>query len=274
MPARHLGLFTGEEQPISAEALARLAETISAQVDLVRLLELAAGATVPPAADIPAHQEQVPVQARIGVARDKAFCFYYEDNFDLLRAAGAELVFFSPLEDRCLPEGLDGLYLGGGYPELYARELSGNLTMRQAVYDWAESGRPLYAECGGFMYLTEGIVGDAGEELPMAGVFPVTARMQKKRASLGYREARLEADCFFGPAGTVLRGHEFHYSAIGEMPSHIARIYAVNSSVNGDENREGYRYKNVLGGYLHLHFGFNPGMAVEFVRACRQGGEI
>ena len=273
MPARHLGLFTGEEQPISPEALARLAATISAQVDLVRLLELAAGATVPTAADIPAHQEQLPVQARIGVARDRAFCFYYEDNFDLLRAAGAELVFFSPLADRQLPEGLDGLYLGGGYPELYARELSGNLTMRQAIYDWAESGKMLYAECGGFMYLSEGIAGDDLGVLPMAGVFPVTARMQKKRAGLGYREVRLEADCFFGPAGAVLRGHEFHYSVIDEMPAHIARIYAVNSRGNSDASREGYRYKNVLGGYLHLHFGFNPQMAGEFVRACRQGGE-
>ena len=274
MPARHLGLFTGEEQPISPEALARLAATITAQVNLERLLELAAGATMPPAEDVPDRQESIPVQARIGVARDRAFCFYYEDNFDLLRAAGAELVFFSPLEDRCLPEGLDGLYLGGGYPELYASQLSGNLGMRQAIYEWAESGKPLYAECGGFMYLTEGIAGDDVGMLPMAGVFPVTARMQKKRASLGYREVRLEQDCFFGPAGTVLRGHEFHYSVIGEMPDHIARIYAVNSSVNGIDSREGYRYKNVLGGYLHLHFGFNPRMAGEFVRACRPAGKL
>lgn len=267
MPARHLGLFTGEEQPISPEALDRLAATITAQVNLKRLLELAAGAGSS-AEVVPASQEQAAVQARIGVARDRAFCFYYEDNFDLLRAAGAELVFFSPLVDQELPAGLDGLYLGGGYPELYARELSGNLGMRQAVYDWAESGKPLYAECGGFMYLSEGIVGEDVGALPMAGVFPVTARMQKKRASLGYREVRLERDCFFGPVGTVLRGHEFHYSVIDAMPDHIARIYAVNN-----DSREGYRYKNVLGGYLHLHFGFNPRMAVEFVRFCRQGGE-
>ncbi|HIJ89933.1 MAG: cobyrinate a,c-diamide synthase [Desulfobulbaceae bacterium] len=268
MPARHLGLFTGEEQPISPEALAGLAATITAQVNLPRLLELAATATLPPAEVEPVRHESVKVQARIGVARDRAFCFYYEDNFDLLQAAGAELVFFSPLEDRQLPEGLDGLYLGGGYPELYARELSGNLGMRQAVYDWAQSGRPLYAECGGFMYLTEGIAGDDLGVLPMAGVFPVSARMQKKRASLGYREVRLEKGCFFGSASTVLRGHEFHYSVIDEMPDHIERIYAVNN-----DSREGYRYKNVLGGYLHLHFGFNPQMAVEFVRACQPAAQ-
>ena len=275
MPARHLGLFTGEEQPISPEGLESLAATIRAQVNLERLLELAAGAVLPPGAnDNPARQGSMPVQARIGVARDRAFCFYYEDNFDLLRAAGAELVFFSPLEDQDLPEGLDGLYLGGGYPELYARELSGNLTMRQAIYDWAQSGRVLYAECGGFMYLTEGIVGDDVGVLPMVGVFPVTARMQKKRASLGYREVRLEKDCFFGPADAVLRGHEFHYSVIDAMPEHIERIYAVNSSVNGDQSREGYCHNNVLGGYLHLHFGYNPRMAVEFVRACRPANSL
>lgn len=270
MPSRHLGLFTGAEQPISLETLESLATTISAQVNLVRLLELAGGATVPPAKEIPARQGEV--EARIGVARDRAFCFYYEDNFDLLRAAGAELIFFSPLADQDLPEELDGLYLGGGYPELYARELSCNLTMRRAIYDWAQSGRPLYAECGGFMYLTEGIVGEDLGVLPMAGVFPVTARMQKKRASLGYREVRLEQNCFFGPVGTVLRGHEFHYSVIDQMPDHIERIYSVNSSGNGDQSREGYRYNNVLGGYLHLHFGYNPQMAVEFVRACRSAG--
>lgn len=274
MPSRHLGLFTGDEQPISPEALETLTATISAQINLPRLLELAAGAVLPPTEVVPAHQENKPIQARIGVARDRAFCFYYEDNFDLLRAAGAELVFFSPLADQNLPEGLDGLYLGGGYPELYARELSGNLGMRQAIYDWAESGRPLYAECGGFMYLTEGIVGEDVGVLPMAGVFPVTARMQKTRASLGYREVCLEQDCFFGPTGTVLRGHEFHYSVIDEMPGHIERIYAVNSSVNGNQSREGYRHNNVLGGYLHLHFGYNPQMAVEFVRACRSAGPV
>ena len=274
MPARHLGLFTGEEQPISPEALESLAATITAQVNLERLLELAAGAVFPPAEVASIRQESRPVQARIGVAKDRAFCFYYEDNFDLLRAAGAELVFFSPLEDQDLPEGLHGLYLGGGYPELYVQELSGNLTMRQAISDWAQSGRPLYAECGGFMYLSEGIVGEDVGVLPMAGVFPVTARMQKKRASLGYREVRLEKDCFFGPAGTVLRGHEFHYSVIDAMPAHIERIYAVNSRVSGEDSREGYRYNNVLGGYLHLHFGYNQQMAVEFVRACSSAGPV
>jgi len=268
MPSRHLGLFTGEEQPIGQEALETLAATISAQINLPRLLDLAAGAAVPPAEG--GRNSGVEVRARIGVARDRAFCFYYEDNFDLLRAAGAELVFFSPLEDQKLPEGLDGLYLGGGYPELYARELSGNLGMRQAIFDWADSGRPLYAECGGFMYLTEGIAGDDVGVLPMAGVFPVTARMQKKRASLGYREVRLEQDCFFGPVGAVLRGHEFHYSVIDAMPAHIERVYAVN----GDGSREGYRYNNVLGGYLHLHFGYNPQMAAEFVQACRSAGPV
>lgn len=271
MPSRHLGLFTGEEQPISPEALESLAATIQAQVNLERLLELAAGVALPPAKETFPRQGEV--QARIGVARDRAFCFYYEDNFDLLRAAGAELVFFSPLADRDLPEGLDGLYLGGGYPELYARELSGNLAMRQAILDWAQSGRVLYAECGGFMYLTEGIVGEDVGALPMAGVFPVTARMQKKRASLGYREVRLEQECFFGPADTVLRGHEFHYSVIDAMPDYIERVYTVSSG-NGEQSREGYRYNNVLGGYLHLHFGYNPQMAVEFVRACRSAGPV
>jgi len=266
MPARHLGLFTGEEQPISPGTLERLAATIQAQINLPRLLELASGATEPEAELAPGRQEYVPVQARIGVARDKAFCFYYEDNLDLLRAAGAELVFFSPLEDRCLPERLDGLYLGGGYPELYARELSGNLEMRQAVYEWAESGRPL-SECGGFMYLSEQLVDLEGEVHAMTGVFPVQAVMRSRRQRLGYRQALCRADNLLGPAGEMLRGHEFHYSETSPMPPEVERVAA-----DDEQQAEIYRLRESVAGYLHLHFGSRPQSAAWLVDYCRNKG--
>ncbi len=261
IPSRHLGLFTGDEAPIGPEAIGLLADTVIEHVDLAKILNLAKETSETDCPDLPVAPERL---CRIGVARDQAFCFYYEDNFDLLMEAGAELVFFSPLTDERLPENLDGIYLGGGYPELHARQLRDNLSMRAALREWIERDGPVYAECGGFMYLTEGIEGQDGEFCPMVGAFPVKAKMQDKRASLGYREVKTEAESCFGPPGTILRGHEFHYSTIEEMPAHIGRIYSVNNGA-----REGYSYRNTLGGYLHLHFGSAPSAVREFVNFSR-----
>jgi cobyrinic acid a,c-diamide synthase len=263
IPSRHLGLHMGEDA-LAPEALAALARTVAEHIDLDRLLALAGESAVCDHEWVDEKPLSVP-RVRIAVAWDRAFGFYYEDNFDLLRAAGAELVFFSPMNDVALPDGIGGIYLGGGYPELYSGELSANIAMRRAIRGWAKAGRLIYAECGGFMYLCRGITVDGGEKKEMAGVFPVDARMRRQRAALGYREIRLMRDTLLGPAGTVLRGHEFHYSEIEEMPGEIPRCYAVD---NGQF--EGYRYKNVLGGYMHLHFGFCPQAAEAFVTACEE----
>ena len=261
IPDRHLGLHMGEETPLGGEAMEKLAATVTRHIDLDRLVTLAAAASGP--ASAPAAKIEPGKKTRIGVARDRAFCFYYEDNLDILRAAGAELVEFSPLADAEPPEGLQGIYLGGGYPELYAAQLAANSLMREAIRAWSEAGKPLYAECGGFMYLTRGIVDLDGIEHPMAGVYPVTARMRKGRTSLGYREATTVAPTLFGGAGTVLRGHEFHYSAIDPMPEGVERAYRL-----ADGSEEGYRINNTLGGYLHLHFGFDTSAAESFVKFC------
>jgi len=266
MPSRHLGLHMGNEA-LAPMALAALARTVTGHIDLDRLLFLAgegAGCDPAPGGEKPLAASR----ARIAVARDRAFCFYYEDNLDLLRAAGAELVFFSPMADSELPEDIGGIYLGGGYPELFAAELAANGPMRRAIRSWAEAGRPIYAECGGFMYLCRSITTDSGEKKEMVGVFPVASRMRGQRAALGYREIRLVRDTLLGPAGTILRGHEFHYSEIEEMPGEIFRCYAVENCAG-----EGYGYKNVLGGYMHLHFGFCPQAAASFVAACAGGAK-
>ncbi len=259
MSERHLGLHMGDENPLSSEAISQLAETIAEHVDLDRFMELAT-LSVPVQHD-ESPQVEVTVNVRIAVARDKAFCFYYEDNLDLLRKNGAELVFFSPLADHVLPADIQAIYLGGGYPELYARQLAENKSMLIALRQWAEDDGPIYAECGGFMYLSQGILDHDGQQHAMAGVFPVQSRMESRRASLGYREIYLQQESFFGPAGTIMRGHEFHYSLIDEMPAEIGRVYRVN---NGTE--EGYRYKNVLGGYMHLHFGYSPQVTAQFIK--------
>lgn len=262
IPSRHLGLLTGDEAPISSEAVQLLGETVREHIDLHRLMQLSQK-TIP---EVPGlSQSPAGPPCRIAVARDRAFCFYYEDNFDLLRAAGAELVFFSPLDDRQLPDNINGIYLGGGYPELYAEELSGNASMLAALREWIEHDHVVYAECGGFMYLTRGINSLEERFHHLVGAFPVTASMQKTRASLGYREVQTRGQSCFGPPGTILRGHEFHYSTIDTMPESIDRMYQVNNGTT-----EGYAYRRVLGGYMHLHFGFTPQVAAEFINYCRE----
>ncbi|MFO7840278.1 MAG: cobyrinate a,c-diamide synthase, partial [Desulfosalsimonadaceae bacterium] len=208
IPDRHLGLYTADDHRLSETAIRQLADLVETHIDLDALLAglpegktEAAPSAVPPAPDV-----------RIGVARDKAFCFYYEDNLDCLRQQGCETVFFSPLTDAALPPDLDGLYLGGGYPELFAGQLEANASIRQSIKALAESGMPVYAECGGFMYLCRKLLTRDGTACQMAGVFPFETRMQDRLSALGYREIRLLTDTPLGPAGMIARGHEFHYS--------------------------------------------------------------
>jgi cobyrinic acid a,c-diamide synthase len=262
IPSRHLGLHMGEEGPLTGEGLERLACLAEDHLDLDRLLALAADRQ-PVIASAPAEATLGHGPVRIGVGRDAAFCFYYEDNLDLLRVAGAELVFFSPLIDRELPPGLGGLYLGGGYPELHAARLAANTTMRAAIHAFADSGRPVLAECGGFMYLTRSLVDLEGKEHPMVGIYPCRARMQGRLASLGYRQPTLTRDTWLASAGTVLAGHEFHYSVLEGGPAATA-VFRLD-----DGRAEGYLHRNTLAGYVHLHWGRTPEVAVRFVQACR-----
>lgn len=265
IPERHLGLVTAGERPADAVHLEALADWLEEHADLAPLLPGNRGQVCTP--DSPAKSADLtPVDPliRIGVARDEAFCFYYPDNLELLEEAGAELVFFSPLRDRSLPPGLDGLYLGGGYPELHAGRLAANAGLREAIRRAAASGLPVYAECGGFMLLAEAIDGYA-----MAGVFPARARMLSRRKALGYREVTLTAATLLGPAGTAARGHEFHYSQMDLTPS-VPRVYRLGRGGGEDLGSEGFCLGNVLGSYVHLHFGSNPQVARNFVAFCRQ----
>ena len=157
---------------------------------------------------------RIALTMRIAIARDVAFSFYYDENLDLLRDAGAEIVFFSPLWDSELPPDINAIYLGGGYPELYAGQLSANIAILSAIRAWVAAGRPVYAECGGLMYLSRGIRDFEGRFFEMAGIFPFETAMQRRRSRLGYREIRLKESCILGRAGAILRGHEFHYSNI------------------------------------------------------------
>jgi cobyrinic acid a,c-diamide synthase len=288
IPSRHLGLLTADENPLSEEFLSHLVQVIERHLDLEALLALAQpGAAVPGAdLDLPtcdsASQAPSPSRGgegwgwggataapvRIAVARDAAFCFVYEDNLRLLRESGAELSFFSPLEDVSLPAGSSGIYLPGGYPELFAARLAANRQLTGELRGAIEAGMPVYAECGGFIYLTRGVTASDGETHPLVGIFPVCTTMLPRRKALGYREVELLAQSVIGGKGTKARGHEFHYSEMEEMPAGIERLYAVSRKGVRLAN-EGYRYKNCLASYIHLHFGSAQEIAKNLVKSCK-----
>jgi cobyrinic acid a,c-diamide synthase len=261
LPSRHLGLTLAAEA-LTAECLSEMVAWVEKHIDLDTLLALARERS-PVLATSPAPQAQpARPKVRIAVARDAAFCFYYQDNLDLLAESGAELVEFSPMCDRELPAEIGGLYLGGGYPELHAAQLSGNRSMIESICRFARAGAPVYAECGGFMYLTEAIVELDGSQHPMAGLFPTRARMQSRFAALGYIQPESDDDGLWLKSGEALRGHQFRYSAIDPMPAEICRAYRSPA--------EGYRIHSVLGSYIHLHFSSCPGFAERFVDHCAQ----
>jgi cobyrinic acid a,c-diamide synthase len=267
MPERYLGLVTAEECVLSENAVAHLADLIEQYVDLDRVLDVAGVV-----AGRPERVASTPTggPVRIGVARDRAFCFYYQDNFDALRAAGADLVEFSPLDDRELPDALDALYFGGGYPELCAEALTGNVTMQAAVRRFIESGHAVYAECGGLMYLAQSIQGRDGQTWPMIGALPFTVVMTERLQRFGYVEVTLTHDCVLGAAGTTARGHSFHCSRIADVPADIPRSYRLRYTLAGTEEAEGFSVGSVLASYIHLHFQSNPSLAPEFVRRIAQ----
>ena len=269
IPERHLGLVTREDHDLNDDARRRLAQMIATQLDLDALV-----AGLPDVAVSHAASERHPAptadRVRIGVAKDAAFCFYYADNLDLLQAAGAELCFFSPLADGKLPEGLDGFYFGGGYPELHAAALADNRSLRQEIRALSRAGMPIYGECGGFMYLCREMGDTAGSVFPMVGCLPYATRMLTRRKALGYREVTLTGDTLLGPAGRVLRGHEFHYSALVDEPEAADGIYRLTDRSGSEQAAEGFTAHRTLGSYVHVHFGSCPAAAGHFVDACRR----
>jgi cobyrinic acid a,c-diamide synthase len=267
LPERHLGLVTAAEQGLSHRLLDELSSAIDVSVDVDRLLRLARSGVARSDADVarPIGGRGAATRTRIGVARDVAFQFYYPANLDLLRAAGAELVFWSPLDGADLPD-VDALYLGGGYPEVHAGRLAANVSMREAVRAFALGGRPVYAECGGLLYLADALEDEAGVLQPMVGLLPTVGRLAPGRLTLGYAEVEVTRATPLGPAGTVVRGHEFHASRIDEVPDRVERAYAVRTSRGGPPRAEGYLIGETLMSYVHLHFGSNPAVPEHLVR--------
>ena len=265
IPHRHLGLTIAEETPLTGENLDRLAETVLKHIDLDQLLRNAGVVNLNTDRSRTLKREQKAhgnKRFKLAVAYDKAFNFYYEDNLDLLCDAGAEIIRFSPLADPAIPDDVDAVYIGGGYPELHADQLSRNASMLESIGKWANAGKPLYAECGGLMYLSKGIRDFDNRFFAMAGLFPFETQMMKK-PRLGYREIVLNEECILGSKDARCRGHEFHYSEISDSGGR-ENVYSTADSKGQPMSAQGFRYKNTLASYIHVHFGSNRHIAQQF----------
>lgn len=256
LESRHLGLVTAAEVAGLKEKMAALSEQAEKTIDLDSLLELASGAE--PVCYEPVELPHYDISVRIAVARDKAFCFYYEDSLQALRDMGAELVEFSPLADEKLPESIQGLYLGGGYPELYAEKLSENRSMRDCVRTALERGLPCIAECGGFMYLTQAIA-----DHPMVGFLPGECFDTGKLRRFGYVTLKAKTDNLLCKAGEEIRGHEFHHWDATQPGDSFTAVKSTGKSWDCVVTTD-----RLYAGYPHFHFYANPAFAKGFYETC------
>lgn len=270
IPERHLGLIPALERGEMNALFDALADAVEATVDVEQVLQLARQAAPwkEPEPTLFVGEKHDPV-ATIAVARDRAFNFYYPENLELLEWYGARLVEFRPLAGEPIPEHADGVYIGGGFPEEFAATLSQYAAVKASLRRAVADGMPVFAECGGFMYLTESLTDRQGETHPMAGVVPASVAMQSRLAALGYREVTATRDTLLLPTGERARGHEFHYSTV---TYHEPENWPFAYETEGLRGRklEGYAQANVLAGYTHLHFASNPSIAKRFVAACKR----
>ena len=277
IPERHLGLVPTDERGELTAFIGHAADLVEQYFELDQILSLCHEVeSLPPTpADLPLVSPVSQAKPCLAVARDAAFSFYYEDNLELLREAGASLSFFSPLSDHSLPPHSRGLYLGGGFPEMFAAQLAANTALQAAIRQAHAAGMPIYAECGGFMVLTEAIIDLAGQRHPMLGLVPGQARMQPRLMSLGYRVVESPSGNFLLPAHTPTRGHEFHWSRwehepLAPIPNpDLPPAWWVQPRTGSDSPQpNGYAKDNLIGSYVHLHFAHDLQLAANFVAAC------
>ena len=269
-PMRHLGMVPHQEYTDSHGALDFLADLIVENVDLDRVEAIMGPVPEPDIATTVQTQPAATTlpKVKIGILQDEAFQFYYSENLEALEKAGGQLVYVNAMRDSILPE-LDGLYIGGGFPETSARQLAVNYTFRQSVKKAADTGLPIYAECGGLIYLGSSIVLD-DEEFPLVGIFPVRFGMSVKPQAHGYTIFHVEKENAFYSRGTEVKGHEFRYSKIldwqGASDQLVLKMVRGHGFIDG---RDGLTYNNVLALYTHVHADGTPDWAGKFVQRCR-----
>ena len=272
IPERQLGLLPVTENKAWDRMIAVLAEAIERQVDLELLLRIAQKAELVPLVGKKVFQGAALTnhRVRIGVAYDDAFNFYYPENLELLEEQGADIVPFSPLEDSSIPGDITGLYLGGGFPEVFAEPLARNRAMVDSLSRASRGGMPIYAECGGLMFLARSLQTESGERYRMAGIVPVDVEMDGEVHRFGYRQVLTLEDSILSPKGQFFRGHEFHWSRITNLDPGIKPAYQM---INADGDHIGYEgvvSPNLLASYVHLHFGQNPLLVEKLVARCRE----
>ncbi|MFB8790523.1 MAG: cobyrinate a,c-diamide synthase [Potamolinea sp.] len=287
IPDRHLGLVPTAEMPNLDALIDRLAQLGDSCFDWERLLPLLTPSNSPLPRGREEEEVELPVPLltkgglggvkrvegeaktpiRIAIARDRAFSFYYQDNLDILQQLGADLVFWSPLTNTALPENIQGMYFGGGFPEVFAQQLAENTSVRDAVRAVILTGMPTYAECGGLMYLCEQIIDFQGKAWPMLGVLPTTTLMGK-RLTMGYRSATALQSGPMLPAGTSVWGHEFHHSQLTVTPE--KPLFETRGYDGGKVSTEGWRVQQVHASYVHLHWGGCLEIPRKFLQSCQQ----
>lgn len=283
LPERHLGLVPVGEGGLLEGFIEGLSDLITKHVDLDQVENImlsapdfkinsdsspSAGFNSNPNPNLTlntARQDQNH-KFRLGLAWDEAFLFYYQDALDLAERLNSTIIPFSPLHDHSLPTDLDGIILGGGFPELHLNSLSENTAFLESLRAFALSGKPIYAECGGYMYLGKSIKDFAGNELPMAGLIPMKAEMTKRLQGIGYRRGVFRQDNFLGPRGTTVQGHEFHYSRV-IYDKEYSPAYELFRGEKADR-LEGYARDNIVASYLHLHFSGHQELLEHWFASC------
>lgn len=259
LKSRHLGLIPSVEVEALDEKIDLAARMLEETVDLERILEISSTVIEYPVKTLPKNKT-----CRLGVAYDSAFNFYYEDNIDLLESLGCEIIRFSPIND-VLPE-VDGLYFGGGFPEVFAQKLEENQLIRKQIKEASENAMPIFAECGGFMYLTESIEDFKGHTFDMCGIYPARSKMTDKLQRFGYVEGHFTDHTILGACQTPFKGHEFHRSIV--LDEDCYKTYALNKK--GKTWTCGSVSQKTLAGYPHIHFYTNKDIAKTFVKSCEE----
>lgn len=269
LPSRHLGLITSAEHPRVEQILEFLADTVDRHVDVERIVEL--GRDVAPLIDPSPGRDQAAVASglRIGVLSDSAFLFYYPENLEALAEKGAELVYLSPLSDQGLPE-IHALYAGGGFPEVHAKALSSNRTFRRALRQKIDQGLPVWAECGGLMYLGRSLNVD-GQNFPMVGALPIDVEHTRHPQGHGYVEALVDRRNAFFHEGTELVGHEFHYSRLIADQKDVNTVLQLRRGSGIGGKRDGIQIGSVFAAYTHLHAAGTPDWSDNLIRVAKGG---
>jgi len=261
LESRHLGLIPVKEELSLDKKIKSIAKSLSSFIEIEKIIKLSKDVPNLPQINVPKNKKR---QTRIAVALDESFNFYYQDNIDSLKRLGAEIVYFSPISDKKVPS-CDGIYIGGGFPEVKGDLLQKNDQMKKMIKKYAEDGLPIYAECGGLMYLTRSISYKSGK-YKMVGLFDAVTVMEKK-LKLNYTSAKITSNSPFSLRSKIIRGHEFHYSELDLLSKDSKFAYDLSIGIGIKNKKDGLTLYNTLASYMHIHFSNSP-IAEKFVNAC------